>query len=289
MELADKRTMGRLSRANVGGMTFDVETEAQLHDPPQVRTYVFVDGRIVDRVVWEFQAHDSSASARLVSLQHDSVVKQINTRMANGRSEDDPRVIGTLPPPSSIPTASASDKKLIESIRPVAAPEEDVLGFDAARPANGIFHAPRPTRSIGLLVPAMSAGSSTLAPETYVPGSAPVSSIASEITASGSGDARMPFADGAVIDDDAIALIEMGPHAAEFANLAFLATGLDALLARHLTLGHCEHVAIERRDGTVLVAREGGLSAAFLATRRGSHARAVSEVRRALARVEEET
>jgi len=290
MELADKRTMGRLSRANVGGMTFDVETEAQLHDPPQVRTYVFLEGRIVDRVVWEFQAHDSSASARLVSLQHESVVKQINTRMANGRSEDDPRVIGTLAPPSLIPTASASDKKLIESIRPVEAPEEGVVGFDTALPTNETFHAPRPTRSIGLLVPAMPAGTSTLAPAAYVPGIAPVSAVSTEFNEWG--DTRMPFADGAVIDDDATALIEVGPRAAEFANLAFLATGLDALLARHLTLGHFEHVAIERRDGTVLVAREGGLSAAFLATR-GSHARAASEVRRALARVrlrvEEET
>ncbi len=288
MELADKRTMGRLSRASVGGMTFDVETEAQLHDPPQVRTYVFLNGRIVDRVVWEFEAtQDSHASARLVSLQHESVVKQINKRMKNGQSEDDPRVIGTLLPPPPIPTASASDKKLIESIRPVEAPEEGVVGSDPARPTSGTFQAPRLTRSIGLRVPSMPTGTSTLAPAAYVPGNAPVSSLSSESTAAG--DPRMPFADGAVIDDDAIALIEVGPRAAELAHLAFLATGLDALLARHLTLGNCEHVAIERRDGTVLVAREGGLSAAFLATRRGSHARAVSEVRRALARVEEET
>jgi len=119
MEVADKRTMGRLSRANVGGMTFDVETEAQLNDPPQVRTYVFLDGRIVDRVIWEFEADDKSSSARMVSLQHESVVRRINTRMVNGLPEDDPRVIGTLPPPEPEPGAPPEEKRLVGSIRPV--------------------------------------------------------------------------------------------------------------------------------------------------------------------------
>jgi len=265
MEAAEKLTLGRLSRASAGGMTFDVETEAQLHDPPQVRTYVFLNGRIVDRVVWEFQATDSDASARLVSLQHDSVVKQINKRMKHGMNEEDPRVIGTLLPPAPSPAATPSDTRLIESIRPVAT--DDVA--DDARHAVGM---PPPA------VPLLIAPTTTAVPT-------PASSSSVSLFRP---DPRVPFASGAVIDDDATPLVEVGEHAQKMASLAFLAAGLDALLGRYLSLGACEHIAVEMETGTVLVVREGALTAAFSAERKGGVARVVADVRRSLARLAEE-
>ncbi len=263
MEAAEKRTMGQLSRASAGGMTFDVETEAQLHDPPQVRTYVFLEGRIVDRVVWEFQATDSDAGARLVRLQHDSVVKQINKRMKHGMPEDDQRVIGTLPPPAASPSASPSDTRLIESIRPV--PTDDVA--DGAR--------------LAVALPPL------LSPLLLAPGAAPVPASISSVSLVRP-DARVPFASGAVIDDEATALVEVGEHAAAMANVAFLAAGLDALLAQHLSLGPCEHISLEMRTGPVIVVREGPLTAAFSPERKGAIVKVVAEVRAALVRLAEE-
>jgi len=263
MEAAEKRTMGQLSRASAGGMTFDVETEAQLHDPPQVRTYVFLEGRIVDRVVWEFQATDSDAGARLVRLQHDSVVKQINKRMKHGMPEDDQRVIGTLPPPAASPSASPSDTRFIESIRPV--PTDDVA--DGAR--------------LAVALPPL------LSPLLLAPGAASVPASISSVSLVRP-DARVPFASGAVIDDEATALVEVGEHAAAMANVAFLAAGLDALLAQHLSLGPCEHISLEMATGPVIVVREGPLTAAFSPERKCAIVKVVAEVRAALVRLAEE-
>ena len=263
MEAAERRTLGQLSRASAGGMTFDVETEAQLHEPPQVRTYVFLEGRIVDRVVWEFQATDSEAGARLVRLQHDSVLKQINKRMKHGMPEDDPRVIGTLPPPAPPPSASPSETRLIESIRPI--PTDDVADDVPLVVALPPLMAPL------LLAPAA----------TFVP--APTRSVSIFRP-----DPRVPFASGAVIDDDATALVEVGEHAAAMANVAFLAAGLDALLTQHLSLGPCEHILIDTRTGPVMVVREGSLTAAFSPERKGPIVKVVAEVRMALGRLAEE-
>ena len=262
MEAAEKRTLGRLSRASAGGMTFDVETEAQLHDPPQVRTYVFLDGRIVDRVVWEFQATDSDAGARLVRLQHDSVVKQISKRMKHGMPEDDPRVIGTLPPPAAAPSATPADARLIESIRPIPTDDVDPDGR---------------LMVVGPLVPA-----ALIAPVVaMVPASTSSVSLVRP-------DPRVPFANGAVIDDEATTIVEVGNHGPAMANVAFLAAGLDALLTQHLSLGPCEHISIDMRTGPVIVVRAGALTAAFLPERKGSIVKVVAEVRTALSRLAEE-
>jgi hypothetical protein len=272
MDAAGKATtMGRLSRAVAGHLTFDVETEARLEDRPQVRTYVYRNGRLVDRVVWSLEAHDQSAGRKMVNLQHEVVLQKIAQKgktMASSSSEEEfeAGLVASIMPPAS----TSEPRPLV-----AAAPVVSSANVSSANVSNA-------NDASAPLAPATASSSvARLLAPSKVPSAEDV--LRDALMATGVVER------GIVIDADGMPVCEIGDDLERFAQLAFLGSGLESLLTRHLDLGSCEGVFLEGVGGTVLVARSPNLTLAFAAPRRVSSGRAIQEVRRVLVAHEEVT
>lgn len=87
---------------------------------------------------------------------------------------------------------------------------------------------------------------------------------------------------GVVIDEDGIAVEEIGQEDASLAQTAFMIAGLELLVAAQFDLGPCEGAVLEKAGDTRLVTKSGGLTCAFIPVSRAPVAKAFNETRLAL-------